>query len=84
VATATAIPAKTVLPDVELKLSRQEAQFLRDIVSNIGGSPQASRRKHADSIREALQGVGYDSSVQYDARNKSIWDLEGNIWVKPA
>ena len=42
-----------------LTLSEDEAATLRDILSNIAGFP-GTRREHADSIAEALDGIGME------------------------
>ena len=43
---------------VELLLNQQEAETLRAILNQVGGSPEKSRRKHADSMIAALVEIG--------------------------
>ena len=54
-AKATLIPAE---PEVQLTLSKDEAQTLVDVISLAGGS-STTRRKYADNIMDALGEVGY-------------------------
>lgn len=49
-------------PGVSLELTDDEAQFIVDLFSKIGGSPENSRRRHADDIRTALEDLGYSWS----------------------
>lgn len=59
-----------------LRLSEDEASFLQDILYRIGGSPLNSRRKHADSIINALNkaGVCITPADDYDmTRANSIY-----------
>jgi hypothetical protein len=55
-AKATLIPAE---PEVQLTLSKAEAQTLVDVMSLAGGCPSTTRRKYADNIMDALGKVGY-------------------------
>jgi hypothetical protein len=55
-AKATLIPAE---PEVQLTLSKAEAQTLVDVMSLAGGSPSTTRRKYANNIMDALGKVGY-------------------------
>ena len=55
-AKATLIPAE---PEVQLTLSKAEAQTLVDVISLAGGSPSTTRRKYANNIMDALGKVGY-------------------------
>lgn len=41
---------------VRLDLTEEEATTLHSILMSVGGNPDHSRRKHADSIHRALQG----------------------------
>ena len=51
-ATANKIPCDYSL---ELRLDRNEAETLYDILGKIGGSPEKSNRKYAQSILEAMK-----------------------------
>lgn len=51
---------------VLLELEPDEAQFLADVLSKVGGHVHTSRRRHADSIRGALLGVDVDYSEAPD------------------
>lgn len=42
-----------------LTLTQDEMQFLFDITGKVGGCDKASRRRHSNSIREALYGIGF-------------------------
>jgi hypothetical protein len=44
--------------EVTLTLSRDEAESLKSLTGFIGGSPVRSRRKHFDSISQALWVAG--------------------------
>lgn len=57
---------------VRLTLTEEEAQFLIDLTALIGGSPTRSRRRHNDSIRDALRDAGLDRTLFAD-------DLRGGI-----
>lgn len=43
---------------VELMMTYDEAQTLRDVLGKVGGRPQDTRRLHADSISVALTDAG--------------------------
>lgn len=47
-----------VINSVCLTLSSEEAEFLGDILGCIGGSPDSSRRRLSDEIRNALRKAG--------------------------
>jgi len=55
-----------------LTLTEDEANTLRDILSNIAGFP-GTRRDHADSIAEALDIIG----LEFDENGSD--DIEGHI-----
>lgn len=44
----------------DLHLTPEEAQFLADVTSRIGGDSTHSRRKHSDAISGALRTAGVD------------------------
>jgi hypothetical protein len=50
---------------VKLELSLYEAEFLREVMSRIGGSGETTARTYADSIAEALDDVGVDRARRY-------------------
>jgi hypothetical protein len=56
---------------VQLTLSHEEARTLRDILVQVSGCPEHSRRKHADNIKEALESVGFFF--------RKLPDMNGNI-----
>ncbi len=62
---------RRVLDRVELTLSGDEAQTLRDILENIGGCPDTSRRMHTDAVRDALQAQDVYPSNKTDMRPQS-------------
>ena len=55
-AKATLVPAES---EVQLTLSKAEAQTLVDVIGLAGGCPSTTRRKYADNIMDALGKVGY-------------------------
>lgn len=60
---APAAPVVVVIPPpaavVELRLTLDEAETLVDILYHIGGNPETTRRRYADSISDALNEVGF-------------------------
>jgi hypothetical protein len=42
-----------------LELSKDEAQFLIDVLGAVGGSPLSSRRKHSKDIIQSLSNAGF-------------------------
>lgn len=66
-----------VAPTYSLELNHDEAQTLRDILDNVGGSPENTRRKYADNILHAMHSVGLRASAKEDiAPNSSIYFTE--------
>jgi hypothetical protein len=57
---------------VTLDLTKNEAQFLADILCTIGGDPRKSRRKHADDIATALSGQGFHYVSRFNVENHDI------------
>ena len=53
-------------PNYVLTLSEDEAQFLRDLTSAIGGDPATTRRCFSDNIRGALDVAGVYRSKLHD------------------
>ena len=47
--------------EIQITLSKEEAEVLRDVLCSIGGSPRYSPRKHTDSINQALRSAGVDN-----------------------
>lgn len=43
---------------VVLRLTRDEADFLADILDRVGGNPEKSRRRYQHEISDALVGAG--------------------------
>lgn len=41
-------------PEIELRLTMDEAETLAKIMYNVGGHARYSRRRHVDAIRKAL------------------------------
>lgn len=50
-----------------LELTEDEAQFLKDLMGRIGGS-LSGRRRHAESISEALCATGALRDVPFDEK----------------
>ncbi len=44
--------------DITLLLTPEEAQFLYDVMCRIGGDPEKSRKRYADTIIEGLKANG--------------------------
>jgi hypothetical protein len=59
---------------LKLELNLEELQFLCDVINNIGGCPDKSRRRISASIRDTLRAAGVDT----EPRNPA--DLRGNIY----
>lgn len=57
------------MPDITLTMTLEEAQALRTILSNIGGSPIRSRRRHMDTVAaklDRMQIYGDSSDIMPD------------------
>jgi hypothetical protein len=59
---------------LKLELNLEELQFLCDVINNIGGCPDKSRRRISTNIRDTLRAAGVD----IEPRNPG--DLRGNIY----
>jgi hypothetical protein len=59
-ATAKRIAPPT--PTIELLITEEEARFIKDVMSNIGGDSETSRRRFANSISDALGTLGFKTS----------------------
>lgn len=68
---------------VILELTNEEAQFLRDLMCHVGGTPSGSRRKHADVIGKALDLAGVNSLdwaiTQREIRGSVIFADKGSF-----
>ena len=62
-------------PSVILELTPEEAEALVRIAYRIGGMPATTMRGKIDSIREALESVGYRAHEYDDERTA----LTGNL-----
>lgn len=71
--TSETILVETVLQTetIELSLSEEEAQFLMDIFSKIGGDPDTSRRHIAREFELTLTNLGFSWDTS---------DLDGSIY----
>lgn len=65
------VEVKCIIESVMMTLTSEEANTLRDILANIGGCPDSSRRKYAEAIAEALDGAGITGTQRRDLRNGS-------------
>ena len=61
---------------LDLKLSFEEAQVLRDMLYKTGGLPNDSRRKYATVIYDAL------ASALGDVPNEGTRDLTGHLYFE--
>lgn len=61
---------------VLLALSPDEAQFLADVLSKVGGNPKTTRRCHVEPVLDALDTVGY----RYYSERERLRDYEGRIY----
>jgi len=58
---------KLFIEEVVLNLTKDEAQFLYDVLQAVGGSPKYSRRKFEGSISDSLKEIGcYDTAYPDD------------------
>lgn len=71
--------AKLKLPSrpgsVLLELSKEEAETLQLVLYRVGGTPETTRRKHADAIIKALRhhaGVSPEHDTAHEISNGSI------------
>ena len=58
-----------------LELSQKEAEFLRSVLSAVGGSPEYSPRKYEYAIVDALKAAGvpdYEKTDAYPLQRGSI------------
>ena len=73
-AKATLIPEE---PEVQLTLSKAEAQTLVDVISLAGGSPSTTRRKYANNIMDALGKVGYHYNLRAYSEGGDLFGSKG-------
>ena len=68
------VAVSTVIDEVTLKLTGEEAATLRLITSRIGGPPRG-RRGHMDSINQALHEAGVEQADPklIDEQHRSIY-----------
>ncbi len=57
------------LKEATIVISGDEAQFLRDVLYQIGGSPEKSRRRYADSL---LKMFHEDLGIKTDGQAEDI------------
>lgn len=67
---------------VELILSVEEARFVRDLMGMVGGNQINSRRRHADSIIDALNSAGIYSSITDEYMNHEDVEGQSSIYFK--
>lgn len=61
---------------LKIELNAEELQFLTDVLNNIGGCPDASRRRIATALRNALNSSGVDTEPKCPS------DLNGSIFFE--
>ncbi len=69
--------AHVSIDPIILSMSEKEAQTLAILLSRVGGDPTGSRRKHADSLRDALYVTGFNYSTDEPDVKGDIWFTEG-------
>ena|ERR1700749_2972327 len=57
---------------VIIELTREQAQFIHDVLYRVGGNPKSSRRKHAQEVLHTLGGEGITYQPHEDIK-ESIW-----------
>jgi hypothetical protein len=62
---------------VEVKLSVDEANTLRAVLSMVAGSPTNSPRKHVDSVSDALKNAGIDGGIERRLIGRPIGSRSG-------
>lgn len=62
-----------------LDLDHEEAQFLADVLSRVGGNMFDSRRKHAEAISQALAAVG----VEYQENDGAVGSIQFQSETEP-
>jgi hypothetical protein len=65
----TETPVQTMVPGIQLNLTMEEAQFLRDVLSLVGGY-QNTRRGLGDAISNALTDFGIYAGSLKDVADK--------------
>lgn len=72
-------------PMVQLTLTEEQAQFLKDILSKVGGDPFKTRRAVGDQISAALGKAGFRFTERTSGWNNDElnpkYDLSGGITV---
>jgi len=67
--------------EVNLRMSLSEAKFIAALMSRVGGNPENSMRKHADSIIDALSPVVGRRHFTNDCwfENGYDWDVRAHF-----
>lgn len=72
------MPAVPAQPELfVLALTRDEAQFLANVMAKIGGCPQHSSRRHAASISDILREGGM--RFKYRSQDPSTGGITGTL-----
>lgn len=66
-----------------LELSQKEAEFLRTMLSAVGGSPTNSPREHEYAITEALRDAGVPSYEKTDAYKLQSGQIMFDDYTQP-
>lgn len=66
----------TNVTSLKIELNAEEIQFFTDVLNNIGGCPDASRRRIATSLRDALHAAGVNTGP------RNPLDLNGSIFFE--
>ena|ERR1700748_1819516 len=57
---------------VIIELTREQAQFIFDVLQHVGGDPKTSRRRHAQEVLHTLGEEGITYQPHEDIK-ESIW-----------
>ena len=77
-AKAILVPPQPIELEIQLTLSRKEAETLMAIANHVGGSSTLSRRGHVDSVRAALYRLEVSSADNDISKNF------GSIYFEPS
>lgn len=65
----------TAEPDIELILTRKEADALMAVIYRVGGDPDTTPRGQLNAVLKAMAGAGIPAPKNYD-------NVTGTLWFK--